>query len=95
MTPEGRVKAKFKAHIESLGVPYYAFWPVQTGYGQTTIDCLLFVFDRFYGFECKRKGITEPTPRQKLVMQRIRAAGGRTYVITLDENDNLKWVQIT
>jgi hypothetical protein len=88
MTPEGRVKEKLKKFLGG-----YQFWPVQTGYGQTTLDLLVCQNGRFYGIECKREGIRKPTPRQAAVMARIRAAGGVTYLVTMKDGE-LQWIEI-
>lgn len=94
MTPEGRVKQKLKQLFAAE--PAYLFWPVQTGYGATTLDCLAVRWPsgKFIGIECKRRGVEKPTPRQAEVMRRIRAAGGETWLVTLDDNEELKWIQI-
>ena len=91
MTPEGRVKAKLKARLKAVGA--YQFWPVQMGYGAATVDCLAAAFGRFVGIECKREGVEKPTPRQARVMEQIRAAGGLTYLVTM-ENEKLKWIEV-
>ena len=38
MTPEGKVKVKVKNLLNAYGC--YHFWPVQTGMGASTLDCL-------------------------------------------------------
>ena len=38
MTPEGKVKVKVKNLLNAYGA--YHFWPVQTGMGARTLDCL-------------------------------------------------------
>ena len=93
MSPEGRVKAKLKADLKARG--WYFFFPVQTGYGEATVDCLACggIAQRFWGIECKREGIRKPTPRQAAVMERIRAAGGVTYLVTM-KDDELEWIEI-
>ena len=91
MTPEGRVKAKLKKWLAKSGV--YGFWPVQSGYGEATLDCLMCDMGKFYGIECKREGIRKPTPRQAAVMARIRAAGGVTYLVTMKDGE-LEWIEI-
>ena len=93
MTPEGRVKAKLKTHLKMMLEVCYSFWPVQTGYGEVTLDCLVLFGGRFYGIECKREGIREPTKRQAAVMARIRAAGGVTYLVTMKDGE-LEWIEI-
>ncbi len=80
MTPEGRVKREIKKWLsEHITPPVYSLWPVQTGYGAATIDCLCCINGQFIGIETKRKGLTEPSPRQRLVMDQIEAAGGWAF----------------
>lgn len=91
MTPEGHVKKKLKAYLDVMGI--YHFWPVQVGYGAATVDCLACWNGRFTAIECKREGVTKPTPRQATTMKRIREAGGITYLVTYNEY-GLCWVEI-
>jgi hypothetical protein len=90
--PEARVKAKVKEALRQRGF-VWQFWPVQSGYGEATVDCLALNYGRFYGIECKREGIRKPTPRQAAVMARIRAAGGVTYLVTMKDGE-LEWIEI-
>jgi len=93
-TPEAKVKAKVKKLLTEAR--WYQFWPVQTGYGETTVDCLACSNSdggQFVAIECKREGIRTPTPRQAAVMARIRAAGGVTYLVTM-KNGELEWIEI-
>jgi hypothetical protein len=92
-TPEGKVKKKLKEFLRQRGD--YQHWPVLTGYGEQTLDCISCVkHGWFFGYECKRKGIRVPTPRQAAIMKRMRAAGGKTYVVTLNDNDELEFIEI-
>jgi hypothetical protein len=92
VTPETRVKKALKAKLALWG--WYTFWPVQTGYGQATVDCLACMTrGGFIGIECKREGIRRPTLRQAAVMARIRAAGGVTYLVTMKDGE-LEWIEI-
>ncbi len=80
MTPEGKVKKAIKdwLHIQKGA---YVFMPVQTGYGATTVDFLACVNGRFVGIETKRDGIKQPSPRQRIVMEAIEAAGGWAFCV--------------
>jgi hypothetical protein len=78
MTPEGRVKREIKNWLKGSD-RIYSFMPVQTGYGAASIDFLVCMSGRFIGIETKRKGLTEPSPRQRLVMDAIEAAGGWAF----------------
>lgn len=93
MTPEGRTKAALKRWLADRGV-VYAYWPVPTGYGATTLDCLVCYQGCFWGIECKRQGVEKPTPRQAAVMRQIREAGGQTFLVTLDEDQQLRWLEV-
>ena len=79
MTPEGRVKAEIKAYLTSLGA--YQFWPVQTGYGAATVDCLACLRGRFLAIEVKRPGIKKGTVRQEKVLKEVREARGFGIVV--------------
>jgi hypothetical protein len=92
MTPEGRVKAKLKKALAEQSC--YQFWPVQTGYGAVTVDCLVSIGGRFYGIECKAPG-KKLTPRQLTTMREIRKAGGETLLVTADTAGELEWTRVT
>jgi hypothetical protein len=93
MTPEGRVKVKLKKHLARCN--YYQFWPVQTGYGAATVDCLACYDGRFRGIECKAPG-KQLTPRQLTTMREIRKAGGETWLVTMGgEEGALIWTKVT
>ena len=89
MTPEGRVKARLKARLKTLPEPIYQFWPVQTGMGAATLDCLLCYKGRFHAIETKAKG-KHLTPRQEIVDNAIREAGG--VVFRVDSPVSLAYV---
>lgn len=76
-TPEGAVKQAIKDWLKTQGA--YLFSPVQTGYGAATLDFLVCINGRFIGIETKRPGIKDPSPRQRLVMDAIEAAGGWAF----------------
>ncbi len=77
-TPEGKVKAKVKKMLKQYGC--YQFWPVQTGYGAPTLDCIACCNGHFIGIETKAPG-KQPTPRQRLTMEDMREAGATVFVI--------------
>jgi hypothetical protein len=91
-TPEGIVKDKVKAVLKRDG--HYQFWPTQTGFGQQTVDCLACYDGKFLAIECKREGVERMTKRQELVMAEMRKAGADTWLVTLDEKGELKWIEI-
>ncbi len=83
-TPESKVKDAIKGWLKANGA--YQLWPVQTGYGAATVDALLCINGRFIGLETKRPGRATPTPRQRIVMDAIEAAGGWAFCVdSLDE----------
>ena len=79
MTPEGRVKARVKRGLKTLPLEY-EFWPVQTGLGAATLDCLMCYRGRFIAIETKSTG-KKLTERQHITRDRIAAAGGLVYVV--------------
>ena len=76
-TPEGKVKDEVKDYLNSLGA--YHFWPVQTGYGAATVDCIGCYKGHFFAIETKRPG-GKPTPRQLATLAKMHAAGGFGFV---------------
>ena len=93
MTPEGKVKAKVKKILGDYHI--YSFWPVQTGYGTHTLDCLGCYKELFFAIETKAAG-KKPTVRQYQVIDEILDAGGVVFVIdgTPGSYDGLKtWLE--
>lgn len=78
MTPEGDVKRQIKAYLKSIGA--YQFWPVQTGMGASTVDCLACVNGKFFAIEVKRKGVMQATPRQRQTIKAVSDAKGVAFV---------------
>jgi len=78
VTPEGRVKNEVKKQLKLLGA--YQFWPVQTGMGAKTVDCLACFRGHFIGIETKAPG-KKPTPLQETTLTKIAVAGGISLVI--------------
>jgi hypothetical protein len=77
-TPESKVKNEVKKQLKKLGA--YQFWPVQTGMGMTTLDCLVCLHGQFFAIETKAPG-KKPTPRQSCVINDIRNQGSIALVI--------------
>lgn len=77
-TPEGRIKERVKKVLKAHG----AYWhmPVQNGMGAPSLDFVGCHFGRYYAIETKA-GNKQPTPRQKLTIESIQAAGGKTFVV--------------
>jgi hypothetical protein len=78
VTPEGRVKNEVKKQLKALGA--YQFWPVQQGFGATTVDCLACLAGAFVAIETKAPG-KKPTPLQLTTLEKIRISGGIPLVI--------------
>jgi hypothetical protein len=87
MTPEGVTKDQIKHLLASYGDELYAFWPVQTGYGVRTVDCLVCFRGQFIAVEAKRKGM-RARRFQELILARVRKAHG--YTVCVDSADGLK-----
>ena len=83
MTPEGKVKKAVKQRLDELGA--YHFWPVQTGYGNATLDCLGCCQGKFFGLETKAPG-EKLTARQKITALKMRDAGALVFVVDSVEN---------
>ena len=71
--PEARIKDVVRKWLKSIGA--YRFSPVQMGIGSPTLDDLCCIEGRFFAIEYKMPG-KKPTPRQRLTMAAIDAAGG-------------------
>jgi hypothetical protein len=84
MTPEGKVKAKVKKLFATYGDDIYQFWPVQTGMGAATLDCLACAASDFFSVETKVPG-KKLTPRQEATKERMERAGIRVFVV-YDDN---------
>jgi hypothetical protein len=77
-TPEGRVKYEVKKQLKRLGA--YQFWPVQTGMGAKTLDCLAGIAGFFVAIETKAPG-KKLTPLQQSTVNDIQSSGNRVLVI--------------
>lgn len=88
MTPEGKMKARIKELLlegQRHGT-IYSFMPVQSGFGQATIDYLCCMRGRFVGIEAKRPGVNKLTSRQELIRERIINAGGTFFLVNDDKS---------
>jgi hypothetical protein len=79
-TPEGKVKVRVKRILAKHRPQLYAHWPVQTGFGAPTLDCVGAIFGRAFSIETKAPG-KKPTPRQITTMQEMKAAGYKIFLI--------------
>lgn len=93
MTPEAKIKRAIKSILDNYNSNVYYYMPVPSGYGSTVIDYIGFACGCGFAIEAKRPG-GEPTPRQEVVIERMRQAGAVVFVVngpeSLDELD--KWL---
>jgi hypothetical protein len=85
MTPEGRIKIKIKKLLDSYAHHVYYFMPVQTGYGNRTVDFLGCICGVFFAIEAKKPG-GKVTALQNATLERIREAGAMVLVVSDDES---------
>ena len=91
-TPEGRVKRLVKAHLREAGA--YAFWPVQTGMGSRTLDCLGCHKRRAFAIETKAPG-NKPTEQQLWLIQQMQLSGMAVFVIDTVDFTAPCWMELT
>ena len=88
MTPEGKVKAKIKKILTSMGA-YYAM-PMGTGFGNSGVpDFLVCYRGHFIGVEAKANG-GKPTALQLKNLDKIIESGGYAFVIDESNVDGLE-----
>ena len=58
----------------------YQFWPVPSGFGASSLDCLVCYYGVAIYIETKAPG-KGPTPRQEFTIAQIKSAGGLVFVI--------------
>lgn len=75
---EKTVKKAVKKRLTEIGA--YHHWPVQTGYGTRTLDCIGCYKSLYFAVETKRPGEV-PTLLQEVTSSQIRAAGGLVFVV--------------
>lgn len=87
MTPEKRVKTQVVAQLKELGA--YYFYPVSGGYGASGVPDIVGCFrGHFFAIECKAgKGVT--TALQDLNINKIKAAGGKVWVVNEENVDSV------
>jgi len=88
---EDKVKKALKAVLKGWGC--YQFWPVQSGIGAHTVDCLACIpikvtkemvgttLGVFAAIETKRTKVDKPTEAQGEVLRQVRAAGGGAALV--------------
>ena len=90
MTPEGAVKRDVKKVLKTYGAYYHM--PVQNGMGAPTLDFVCCYYGRHFEIETKAPG-GKPTPRQEITIEKVRAAGGKVFVIDGDMEELTRWLQ--
>ena len=97
-TPEGKVKNSVKKLLTDgkRWGKIYQFWPVQTGYGAATLDCLGCYQGRAFAIETKALG-GKPTKRQRLTIREMEDADMVVFVIDGPERlrDFEMWLEWT
>jgi len=90
-TPEGKVKKLVKLHLKAAGA--YGFWPVQTGMGSRTLDCLGCHRRRAFAIETKAPG-KQPTEQQLWLIQQMQLAGMAVFVIDSTDLSDPCWMEL-
>lgn len=89
-TPEGKVKNAVKKFLAQHNI--YYFMPATGGYGRSGVpDFIGCINGKFFAVETKA-GKGTPTALQLREMERIKAAGGLTFVINEDNIDDLEYL---
>ena len=78
-TPEAKIK-KLVSKLLDQYEPLYRFWPVPSGFGASSLDCIVCYKGNFIAIETKAPG-KKPTPRQQLYIDAMRAAYGAVFVV--------------
>jgi hypothetical protein len=86
-TPEGRIKKKVSALLQSVQGCYYHM-PVQNGMGRPTLDYIGCCGGRFFAIETKAPG-KKPTTRQLTTIADMAAAGATVFVIDSEDLQEL------
>lgn len=80
MTPEGKVKADYRAWLRKCGIFYYS--PVPFGYGKDHIDDFVCHRGYFLALEAKRPDTRPgPTERQENTLKSVFQNGGHAAVV--------------
>lgn len=79
-TPEGQIKRAIRAVLRKYDDRIYVFMPVPGGYGASSLDYIGFAQGRGFAIEAK-KPRGKPTTRQEAVIEKMRSAGARVFII--------------
>lgn len=91
MTPEGKVKKKVSELLRKVEGLYY-WMPVPSGFGESTLDYVGCYCGLFFAIETKKPG-GKPTDRQRITIEQIASAGGKTFVIDGDTEELEEWLK--
>jgi Holliday junction resolvase len=91
MTPEAKVKASVVKLLKKHNI--YHFFPATHGFGRSGVPDIICCYNSlFLAIECKA-GKGKTTALQDRELQRIRDAGGATFVINEDNiNELATWL---
>ena len=81
---ESDVKKAVKQIVKGMAPNSYMFWPVQSGYGASDLDLIASVNGFCLRVETKVAG-RKPTPRQRLVTEKLTRSG--VPVLWIDQNN--------
>ena len=84
MTPEGKIKRRITQILKEYQPELFYNMPVPGGYGEAILDYVGCLRGHFFAIEAKKPGAT-PTPRQTQMISRLRAAGGKVFIIDGEE----------
>lgn len=91
-TPEGKVKRRVKATLARQ--PFiYSFWPVQTGMGARTLDCLGAFRGKAFAIETKAPG-AKLTEQQEWTKQKMELSGVRVFVVDTTDETQQCWTEL-
>lgn len=91
-TPEGDVKKRVKALLETYKPNIWHNWPVPAGFGIPMLDCVGCFYGKFFAIETKRAG-ERLTPRQEFTVEEMEASGAKVFIVMPrnDEDDPDTW----
>jgi len=93
-TPEGKVKKKVSAYLNSLGGDCYYEMPVPSGFGKSGLDYSGSYKGKAFYIETKALG-EKPTLRQQQTIARQRRSGAAVFVIDGDITELTEWITTT
>lgn len=68
--------------------------PVPSGFGESTLDYIGCYRGKYFAIETKAPG-KKPTDRQNMVIDKMRKAGGKVFVIDGDLTELKQWITDT